>query len=47
MVVDDDRYGNIMDDMRGIGFRPDAEIGNRLAREVKVTAARFMFAEPQ
>ncbi len=34
MVVDDDRYGNIMDDMRGIGFRPDDEIGNRLVREV-------------
>lgn len=34
LVVDDDRYGNIMDDMRGLGFQPDAEIGNRLVREV-------------
>lgn len=34
LVVDDDRYGNIMDDMRGLGFQSDAEIGNRLVREV-------------
>lgn len=34
LVVDDDRYGNIMDDMRGLGFLPDTEIGNRLVREV-------------
>jgi hypothetical protein len=34
LVVDDDRYGRIMEDMGGIGFRADAEIGNRLVREV-------------
>lgn len=34
LVVDDDRYGNIMDDMRGLGFRPDTQLGGRLVREV-------------
>ena len=34
LAVDDDRYGSIMDDMRGLGFSPDSEIKNRLVREV-------------
>lgn len=34
LAADDDRYGNILDDMRGLGFANDPEIQNRLVREV-------------
>jgi predicted nucleotidyltransferase len=34
LAVDDDRYGNIMDDMRGLGFGHDPKIHNRLVKEV-------------
>lgn len=34
LAVDDDRYGNILDDMRGLGFGPDPQIKNRLVKEV-------------
>lgn len=34
LAVDDDRYGSIVDDMKGLGFVYDAETENRLVREV-------------
>lgn len=34
LVVDDDRYGSIADDMRGLGFTYDPNAENRLVREV-------------
>lgn len=34
LAADDDRYGNILDDMRGLGFAKDSKIANRLVREV-------------
>jgi hypothetical protein len=34
LAVDDDRYGNILNDMRGLGFSDDPDQTNRLVREV-------------
>jgi len=34
LAVDDDRYGSIMDDMRGLGFSYDGNAKDRLVREV-------------
>ncbi|HAV12706.1 MAG TPA: hypothetical protein DCX06_04300, partial [Opitutae bacterium] len=34
LAVDDDRYGNIMEDMSGLGFTGDPKQENRLVREV-------------
>lgn len=34
LAVDDDRYGSILDDMRGLGFHQDPEIANRLVKDV-------------
>jgi hypothetical protein len=34
LAVDDDRYGNILDDMKGLGFSDDPDQVNRLVREV-------------
>lgn len=34
LAVDDDRYGSIMEDMKGLGFKYDEDMENRLVREV-------------